>query len=121
MGQSEAWSIEYYVGDDGSVPVREFLANLDTKTRARFQWSLDQLKTRNVQARYPLVRHLEGKLWEVREESQTNIFRIIYFFHTNRRIVLLHSFQKKTQRTPSREIAMAQKRMERFIEREGRK
>jgi phage-related protein len=34
--------------------------------------------------------------------------------------VFLHGFQKKTQKTSSREIAMAVKRMDRFIEREGR-
>lgn len=115
----EVWSIEYYVSDGGASPVREWLGQLDTKTRARFQWSLDQLQARNVQARYPLVRHLEGKLWEVREESQTNIFRIIYFFYTGQRIVLLHGFQKKTQKTPSKEIEIAAKRMQRFIERGG--
>src|SRR4051812_47086714 len=115
----DTWTLEYYVEDDGTVPVREFLNQMDQKTYARFQWSLEQLQTRNVQARYPLVRHLEGKLWELREESRTNIYRILYAFVTGRRIVLLHGFQKKTEKTPRREIETAQKRMEHFVEREG--
>ncbi len=73
---------------------------------------------RNVQAREPLVRHLEGKVWELREESQTNIYRLMYFFFTGRRIVFLHGFQKKTQKTPRREIDTALERMKRFIEQE---
>lgn len=116
---TEDWAIEYYVEDDGVVPVREFLNRLDKKTYARFQWSLGQLRARNIQAREPLVRHLEGKLWELREESQTNIYRIIYFFFSGRRIVLLHGFQKKTEKTPRREIETARSRMNHFVGREG--
>lgn len=116
---NETWTVEYYVEDDGTVPVREFLNQMDKKTYARFDWSLEQLRARNVQAGYPLVRHLEGKLWELREESQTNIYRIIYFFFTGRRIVLLHGFQKKTEKTPRREIEMAKNRMVKLVKREG--
>jgi phage-related protein len=74
---------------------------------------------RNVQARAPLVRHLEGKIWELREESQTNIYRLLYAFVHPQRIVVLHGFQKKTQQTPRREIELAQQRLARFFQREG--
>jgi phage-related protein len=88
-------------------------------TQARFDWSIEQLRIRNVAAREPLVRKLDGKLWELREESRTNIYRVIYCFFTGRRIVLLHGFQKKTQRTPRGEIEGAERRLARFLERES--
>ncbi|MDO8670767.1 MAG: type II toxin-antitoxin system RelE/ParE family toxin [Dehalococcoidia bacterium] len=110
----------FYVEDDGTSPVEEFLTSLDAKTQRRFRWSLLQLWIRNVTAREPLARHLEGKLWELREESSTNIYRVIYFFFAGRQIVLLHGFQKKTQKTPRQEIDVAGKRMERFARRERR-
>lgn len=113
------WSIVFYVEDDGASPAEEFLDSLDPKTQRRFRWSIQQLKTRNVAAREPLVRHIEGKLWELREESSTNIYRFIYFFFTGRQIVFVHGFQKKTQRTPRQEIDIAHKRMEHFVGREG--
>ena len=119
MSTHPEWTIEYYVEDDGTVPVREFILGLDAKTRARFEWSLEQLRVRNVLAREPLVKQVEGKIYELREESRTNIYRVFYFFFTGRRIVLLHGFQKKTPKTPSNEIAMARKRMNRFIEKGG--
>ena len=100
--------------ENGSSPVREFLESLDIKTQARFVWSIEQLRLRNTQAREPLVRHLEGKLWEIREESQTNIYRILYFFFTGKHIVLVHGFQKKTQKTARREIDIALNRLARF-------
>jgi phage-related protein len=115
------WNIEFYLEADGTSPVEQFLDNLDLKTRTRFQWSLVQLQARNVQAREPLARHLEGDLWELREESSTNIYRIVYFFFTGRRIVLLHGFQKKTQRTPRRELETALRRHQLFLAREARR
>ncbi|HUY24533.1 MAG TPA: type II toxin-antitoxin system RelE/ParE family toxin [Candidatus Saccharimonadales bacterium] len=113
------WPLEYYVEDSRRVPVRELLRELDEKTYARLQWSFEQLRQRNAQARQPLVRHIEGRIWELREESRTNIYRILYVFFTGRRIVLLHGFQKKTRRLPPQELAVARQRLGRFLEREG--
>ena len=113
------WSIGFYVEDSGRDPVGEFLRGLDDRTQARFARSIEQLQIRNVQAREPLVRHLDGKLWELRVESQTNIYRLLYFFFTGRRIIFVHGFQKKTQRTPRAEIELALRRIDRFIQREG--
>lgn len=120
MVSADDWSIEFYVDERGRSPVEDFLDALDDRTRARFLWSIEQLRLRNVRAREPLVRHLDGELWELREESATNIYRVVYFFFTGRRIVLLHGFQKKTQRTPRRELVAAARRHEDFLNREGR-
>ena len=114
------WKTEFYLNDDGTSPVEEFLDTLDPKTRTRFQWSMQQLRIRNVQAGEPLVRHLEADLWELREESRTNIYRIVYFFFTGRRIVFLHGFQKKTQKTPRQELEIARERYQHFRLREER-
>jgi len=118
---TDDWTIEFYLDEQGQAPVAAFLDTLDVKTRARFRWSLEQLQIRNVQARPPLVRHLDGVLWELREQSQTNIYRVIYIFFTGRRIVLLHGFQKKTQKTPVREIETARRRYDAFVEQEKAK
>jgi len=65
---------------------------------------------------YCTLRHFTGKLWLLRRESDTNIYRLIYCFHSNRRIVFLHGFQKKTQKTPRREIEIAERRLASFLE-----
>jgi len=80
MVDESMWTVVFYTEENGASPVREFLQRLDTKTQVRFAWSIEQLRVRNVMAREPLVHHLEGKLWELREESNTNIYRLIYFF-----------------------------------------
>jgi phage-related protein len=118
MNRKSEWTLEFYETSDGKSPVEVFLDTLDTKTRARFRWSMEQLRLRNVQAREPLIKHLEDKLWELREESSTNIYRVIYFFFTGRRIIFLHGFAKKQQKTPQKELEIARSRYKDFIERE---
>ena len=117
MTSGPDWTIEFYVDDRGRSPVREFLATLDDKTAIAFRNSMERLRTHNVLAREPLVRHLVGDLWELRESSAGNIYRGIYFF-TGRRIVFLHAFQKRTQRTPRGDLEMAQRRQASFLRRE---
>jgi phage-related protein len=119
MVGAQAWSIVFYTEPSGSDPVGEFLASLDLRTQARFDWSIEQLLVRNTQAREPLVKHLEGRIWELRRESNTNIFRLLYAFLPGRRILFVHGFQKKTQKTPRREIAIAQTRLASFLAREA--
>ena len=60
-GESD-WSVAFYAESNGRTSVREFLAGLDLQTQARLRSAIELLLHRNVQAREPLVRHLEGKL-----------------------------------------------------------
>jgi phage-related protein len=119
MADETEWTTEFYETERGERPVAEFLGSLDDKTRARFRWSMEQLKLRNVLARPPLVRHLEGDLWELREESRTNIYRIVYVFYTGRRIVFLHGFQKKSEKPPARELEIARHCYQDFLRQEA--
>jgi phage-related protein len=55
-------------------------------------------------------KHLEGKLWELRIKGRDGIARAIYVSVTGPRVVILHVFQKKTQKTPLRALHLAQQR-----------
>ena len=68
------------------------------------------------QMRDPHVKHLDGKLWELRAKAEEGIARGLYVAVTGRRVVVLHVFEKKTEKTPLRAIALAKARM-REIER----
>lgn len=113
------WSVTFSIEESGASPVEEFLARVDPAAQRRLRWSIEQLRLRNAQAGMPLARHLENRLWELRAESRGGIYRLLYFFFTGRRIVFLHAFQKKTERTPRREIEVAQRRLQHFLVREG--
>ena len=58
----------------------------------------------------PLVRPLGRELWEVRSSlSQGRIARALFCLEQGR-MMLLHGFIKKTQKTPQRDIDLALKR-----------
>jgi phage-related protein len=57
--------------------------------------------------REPYVKPLGDKLWEMRMRGRDGIARAIYILAHERRIVILHAFVKKTQRTPPRVIRLA--------------
>ena len=63
----------------------------------------------------PMVRHIEGDLWELRPMSN----RIFFFYWREKQYVLLHHFIKKSQKTPRKEIAKAKAKMDDFLERYG--
>lgn len=116
MTNEQEWQLVFYIDENGNDPVHEFIADLDEKTQTRILLALERLRVQNIQAREPLVKHIEGKLWEVRQSSANNIYRVFYFFFTGRRIILLHGFQKKTQKTPRQEIETAQRRMNDYLD-----
>lgn len=58
----------------------------------------------------PYVKHLEGRLWEMRMKGRDGIARAVYVTATGRRVVIVHVFAKKTQKTPRREIELALKK-----------
>jgi len=62
------------------------------------------------QVREPYVKHLEDKLWEMRLKGKSGIARAVYVTAIGRRVVVVHVFTKKTEKTPRHEIEIARKR-----------
>ncbi len=58
----------------------------------------------------PHVRHLTGPLWEMRLGGRDGIARALYVTATERQVVVVRAFVKKTRRTPRREIELALQR-----------
>ena len=63
------------------------------------------------QVREPYVKHLDGKLWEMRLSGRSGIARALYFAQVGRRLCVVRVFVKKTQKTPRREIELAWRRL----------
>ena len=58
----------------------------------------------------PYVRHLQGKLWEMRGKGRSGIARAISVTVVGKRVVIVRCFIKKKQQTPKSEIALALER-----------
>ena len=63
----------------------------------------------------PYIKHVEGRIWEMRLRGRGGIARALYVTATGRRVVVLRVFVKKTQKTPRREIVLARKRAEEVV------
>ncbi len=60
--------------------------------------------------REPQVKHLDGKLWEIRLTGKDGIARALYVTASGKRVVVVRVFVKKTQQTPRAEIDLALRR-----------
>lgn len=87
------------------------VAALAKDVRARFLRLSELIASQGLDAvGMPHVKHLEGQLWEMRLTGRDGIARAIYVKATGQRVVVVHAFVKKTQRTPPRALATARKR-----------
>ena len=59
-----------------------------------------------------LTKHIESELWQFRLKGQDGIARALYVTRSDRRIIVVRIFTKKTQKTPRREIELALGRAE---------
>ena len=63
----------------------------------------------------PYVKHLDGKLWEMRLKGRDGIARALYVTAIGRRVVVMRVFVKKTQQTPRSEIELALRRAKEIV------
>lgn len=68
------------------------------------------------------LKHLKGTdgLYEARIKLASNIWRVFCFFDKGKLVILLNGFQKKTQKTPKKEIKKATLLMEKYYEQKNR-
>ena len=59
----------------------------------------------------PHTRSMGGGLFELRIKAAEGIARVFYCTVIDRRIVFLHSFVKKAEKTPPKELEIARRRM----------
>ena len=97
--------------------LESWLNDIPKDIKARIISIVDLLVEHGPQnVREPYVKHLQGKLYEIRAKGKDGIARVFYFTMTGQRIVLLHGFIKKTKKTPKRELAIAVVRMTEILE-----
>lgn len=87
------------------------IAALAKDVRARFIRLSQLIASQGLDAvGMPHVKHLKGQLWEMRLTGRDGIARAIYVKATGQRVVVVHAFVKKTQRTPPGALDTARKR-----------
>ena len=109
MGDEVRLQVYFFKTTRDKQPVRDWLKKLPTEDRkiigndlktAQFGWPIGM----------PLIRKLDTDLWEVRSKLDNRIARVIFTIEGDR-MVLLHGFIKKSQKTPTKELQLAKQRL----------
>ena len=110
----------------GKSTVKERIVELkkqaQTNKNSRIQFKkiieyMEILKRNGTRSGEKYTKHIEGDIWELRPLGD----RIFFFIWLANKIVLLHCFQKKSQKTPKKEIEQAKRNLYVFLENEREK
>lgn len=88
--------------------IKDFIFSLKAPHKEKTKHLIDLLRNNGSQLRFPYSRKVTSHLFELRVKTNPPI-RIIYFFSPTG-ATLLHAFFKKTQKTPLKELKLAEKR-----------
>ncbi|MGF9562596.1 type II toxin-antitoxin system RelE/ParE family toxin [Neorhizobium sp. JUb45] len=101
----------FYAQLSGRKPVRDWLLDLPRNDRRQIGIDIQRVEF-GWPLGMPYCRSLGSSLWEVRSNlAGGRIARVIFCIHEGE-MVLLHGFEKKTQKTPQQDVdlALARKR-----------
>ena len=101
------WRIEYI-----NEAAQKELESWPTDMQAKFYRITELIQDFGLhKVREPYIKHLQDKLWEMRVKGRDGIARAIYVTAHEKRLVILHAFIKKSQKTPSRALRLASQRL----------
>jgi phage-related protein len=104
-----SYSIIYY-----SHEVQEDIMNLPVTLQARYIGLTDRMIEQGPNLGLPHTDAFGGGLFELRLKGAEGIARVFFCTMMGQEIVMLHSFIKKTQKTPEKELKLAKQRMKEF-------
>jgi phage-related protein len=100
------WKVQFL--DNG---VRAALESLPSDIQAKFLRISRLIAAHGLpNVHEPYVKHLEGRLWEMRMKGRDGIARAAYVTAAGHRVVVVHVFVKKTEKTLRHEIETALRR-----------
>ncbi len=105
-----SWTIGYY-----SEQVRLEINDLPVGIRASYAKLTCLLEDFGLELRMPHSRAMGDGLFELRPRGREGIARVFYCMRVGREIIMLHSFIKKTNGTPKRELETARRRQREVI------
>lgn len=101
-----AYSITYY-----SREVQEDIMNLPVTLQARYIGLTQRMLDYGPNLGLPHTDAFGGGLFELRLKGVEGIARVFFCTMVEQEIIMLHSFIKKAQKTPVKELKLAKQRM----------
>ena len=97
----------FYVKENGKSLIFDYYNSLDIITQKKIIAYVLLLIEKDGNLGMPYTKHIKDKIWELRVDFNKNFHRIFYFIFDGEKIILLHGFNKKTNKTPKKEINQA--------------
>ncbi|MFH1993261.1 MAG: type II toxin-antitoxin system RelE/ParE family toxin [Pseudomonadota bacterium] len=111
-------TISFYRTVSGKCPVEKHLDSLTDEQVTKISWVLKLIREIDqIPSKYFKKLVNTNEIWEIRVDVGKNTFRLLGFFHGQDLIILTNSFQKKSQKTPFKEIKLAEQRKKEFLNR----
>jgi len=101
-----SWSIDYF-----NEPVLQSILALPESLAARYLQLTDLMRVEGANLGMPYTKAMGNGLFELRLQGKNCIGRVMYCTLINQQIIMLHSFVKKTQKTPKHDLNIAIERM----------
>lgn len=116
----EKYEIEIYEDKKGKSQIMDWIKELDSNptkenksTLKKLYYQMERLEYDGTFVGEPLVKQIDGKLWELRPIPN----RVFFATLEDNQLLLLHQFRKKTQKTPKNEIEQAKRELADWLER----
>jgi phage-related protein len=106
--------LAFYTTPSGRKPVIDYIKKQAKHERVGLIEALEMIEIHGFEAPRMSFRQIMGKLWEIKIERKLS-HRIFYAAVVKGEIVLLHAYQKKSQKAPKKEIDLAHRRMKEII------
>ena len=106
-----AMEVVFFETSSGRSPVTKFIDEQPGRDQAVLLAVLNDIEQNGFQAKGATFRQLDGKLWEIKIRAPSGGYRLLYALIDRQRMMILHAFKNKTQRTPKKELALARKRL----------
>lgn len=100
------WKITYF-----NEEVQMRLLKWPKGLLAKYLRITDLMEKNGANLGMPFTKAMGNGIFEIRVKAQEGIGRVFYCTVVGKEIVVLHSFIKKTQKTPAKELNIASQRM----------
>lgn len=107
--------IEFYETSSGRSPITDFFDKQPKRDQAVILAVLQDIVDEGYGAKGCQFRQLQGKLWELKIKAPSGGYRLLYVTLNKDLLFVLHSFKKKTQKTPKKELDVARKRLKEIL------
>jgi len=107
------WKIEYY-----NNKIAKTILKMPSGLLARYVHITDLMLLFGPNLGMPHTRAMGEKLFEIRLKSKEGISRVFYCTKAGQRIIMLHMFIKKSEKTPEKELRVARERLQYILRNE---